>query len=98
MIIEAEINHIDLLQIDAEGYDYEIIKMIKFQKIRPSIIRYEHKHLSKKDFTECLELLVNNNYGILFEDSDITAYSMDWIRQRKEPTKEKDGHPDDLPK
>ena len=80
VIIEAEINHIDLLQIDAEGYDYEIIKMIKFQKIRPSIIRYEHKHLSKKDFTECLELLVNNNYRILFEDSDITAYSMDWIR------------------
>ena len=29
--------HLDLLQIDTEGFDFEIIKMINFDKIKPSI-------------------------------------------------------------
>ena len=74
LLVEQNVPQIDLLQIDAEGYDYEIIKMIDFQKIKPSIIRYEHKHLSKQDFDACLEYLIQNSYRILNEGSDITAY------------------------
>ena len=39
------VNNIDLLAIDAEGYDYEIIKSIDFDKHQPSLILFEHKHL-----------------------------------------------------
>ena len=74
LLVEQNVPQIDLLQIDAEGYDYEIIKMIDLQKIKPSIIRYEHKHLSKQDFDACLEYLIQNSYRILNEGSDITAY------------------------
>ena len=38
-------NHIDLLHIDTEGYDYEIIKSIDFDKHQPSLILFEHTHL-----------------------------------------------------
>ncbi|MCP4750551.1 MAG: FkbM family methyltransferase [Proteobacteria bacterium] len=74
LLVDQNVQHVDLLQIDAEGYDYEIIKMINFQKVKPSIIRYEYKHLSRQDFAACLEYLIQNGYRILHEDSDITAY------------------------
>ena len=74
LLVEQDVQQIDLLQIDAEGYDYEIIKMVDFQKTKPAIIRYEHKHLSKQDFDGCLEHLIRNGYRILHEDSDVTAY------------------------
>ena len=42
------VNNIDLLAIDAEGYDYELIKSIDFDKHQPSLIFFEHKHLGKR--------------------------------------------------
>ncbi len=64
---------IDLLQIDAEGWDYEIIRSIDFAKVRPRIIRYEHQVLSERDRNACLELLAGQGYRFLLEDADTTA-------------------------
>ena len=64
----------DLLQIDAEGHDFEIIKSIDFQSICPAIIRYEHMVLSESDRNECLEFLASYGYRFLLEDGDTTAY------------------------
>ena len=64
---------VDLLQIDAEGFDYEIIRGIDFQKMRPSIIRYEHMVLSETDRNACLELLGSHGYRFILEDVDTTA-------------------------
>ena len=38
---------VDILAIDTEGFDHEILKMVDFDKYRPSVIRYESKHLDK---------------------------------------------------
>ena len=35
----------DVIVIDAEGYDYKIIKTIDFKRIRPDLIIYEHRML-----------------------------------------------------
>jgi len=67
-------NHIDLLQIDAEGYDYEIIKMIDFERTKPSIIHFEHKHLSVTDLDECVDWLIKEGYRIGVDLYDLTAY------------------------
>ena len=40
------VNDISFILIDTEGYDYEIIKLIDFEKYKPSILIFEHKHLS----------------------------------------------------
>jgi FkbM family methyltransferase len=40
------IGELDLLVIDAEGYDYEIIKGIDFDRYRPRLLIYENSHLS----------------------------------------------------
>lgn len=68
-------DHIDLLQIDAEGYDYEIIKTIDFDRIKPAILRFEHEHLTDRDADECLEMLSSNGYRFVAERRDIIAYA-----------------------
>ena len=65
------IKKIDLLQIDAEGYDTEIIKMINFDIIKPTIIKYEH--LSSNDNVFIRHLLLKKGYNIINEGNDTIA-------------------------
>ena len=74
IIKEYKLKNIDLIFIDTEGYDYEIIKMIPFEKISPSIILFEHKHLSKKDFNESLKKLTNLGYKHFLTRDDFLFY------------------------
>ena len=46
---QYDVGRLDLLQIDTEGFDYEIIKMIDFNILKPNIIRYEYKHLTRRE-------------------------------------------------
>ena len=48
--------HVDLLQIDAEGADFAILKMVDFEHFRPSIVRYEQLHLEHGS-ERCAQLL-----------------------------------------
>ena len=74
LLEQAQASSIDLLQIDAEGADYEIIKAIDFSVIKPAIIRYEHMVLCERERNACLELLAEHGYRFLLEDADTTAY------------------------
>ncbi len=64
---------IDLLHIDTEGFDFEIIRSIRFDRVKPGIIRYEHSLLSDRDRNECLKLLAEQGYRFLLEDHDTIA-------------------------
>lgn len=62
----------DVLQIDTEGFDYEIIKTIPFDD-PPRIVHFETKHLSDSDFSACVETLVEQRYTFVFQRFDATA-------------------------
>lgn len=47
LLNKHNVKHIDLLQIDTEGFDGEIICSIDFSRIRPKYIRYEEKHIQR---------------------------------------------------
>ena len=64
---------VDLLQIDAEGCDYQIIRALDFAKVKPTVIRFEHAILSSRDRNACLALLAEQGYRFLLEDVDTTA-------------------------
>jgi len=64
---------LDLLQIDTEGYDYEIIKTIDFNKLKPTMISFESEHLSEEDYVECKALLKKHGYEIQKIDRDTVA-------------------------
>jgi FkbM family methyltransferase len=56
--------HVDILQIDTEGYDYVILKLFDFAKYRPAIVHYEHQHLSRADYDAAEALLRSHGYRI----------------------------------
>ncbi len=73
IINKYSVKKIDLLQIDTEGFDYEILKMIPFNQIKPRLIKYEYVHLAENYLIESLELLKNYGYKVYKEDGDIIA-------------------------
>jgi FkbM family methyltransferase len=73
LIDKYNVRKIDLLHIDAEGYDYEIIKMVAFDRIRPSMIYYESEHLRPEDKVSCEKMLVTNGYRLI-RAKDTFAY------------------------
>jgi FkbM family methyltransferase len=62
-----EFKKIDVLQIDVEGYDFEVLKMIDFDIIKPKIIRYEHMNLTESDYLKSINILKGYGY-ILFQE------------------------------
>ncbi len=60
----AGIDRIDLLQVDTEGYDFEILKMIDGAGLRPKVVRYESIHLSRRDRKDCSQFLLDRGYRI----------------------------------
>jgi len=67
------VSRIDLLQIDVEGYDFDIIKMFDFNQIKPKIIRFEHAHMAIKTRRECWNYLADWGYSLLTSGMDTLA-------------------------
>jgi FkbM family methyltransferase len=74
LLVKHKLSHLDLLQIDTEGYDFEIIKTINFSSLKPSMISFESEHLSIEDAAGCITLLTNNGYKIMQQGRDTIAY------------------------
>jgi FkbM family methyltransferase len=64
---------IDLLQIDAEGNDYDIIHSIDYRRIKPTILRYEHLLMSHRQKNACMALLEGHGYRFIVEENDTLA-------------------------
>jgi FkbM family methyltransferase len=68
----------DFLQIDAEGFDYEVLKAAEIGRYRPSFINYEHEHLSERDQQQSWRLLKGLGYNIFTHGKgDTAAYLLD---------------------
>jgi hypothetical protein len=64
LLKQNRIGKIDWLQIDTEGFDYEVIKMFNIEQTKPTVISYENMHLSEEDKNSCINYLVINNYQV----------------------------------
>jgi FkbM family methyltransferase len=73
IIHEHSLEELSLLQVDTEGYDYEIIKMIDFDAIKPSVIKFEHAHLGKAHKRELSNLLQKHGYNVYKTHEDFIA-------------------------
>jgi FkbM family methyltransferase len=65
---------IDLLQIDAEGNDFEIIKLFHQGGRRAHIVHFEHKHLSRRELADCAGFLIERGYVVGLDGGDSIAY------------------------
>ena len=70
----GDAERVDLLEVDAEGYDLELLKAFDFARFAPAIVRFEHAHLSRREWDEAVALLHRHGYRVVQEEHDTTAY------------------------
>ena len=64
---------LDALMIDTEGFDYDIVRQIDFDRSRPGIIVYEHTHLSEQQRADLIGKLQDSGYDVTQYDEDTLA-------------------------
>jgi len=74
---EENVNHVEFLKIDTEGFDLNIMKQLHKTNIRPDKIKFEIEHSSKEDYEEIINLFssdysskLTKNDCYLFRHSD----------------------------
>jgi FkbM family methyltransferase len=72
LLLKNKLSKVDFLQIDAEGFDYEIIKSIDLIRQRPTIINYERVLLGDQQ-AECVALLRRHGYVVADHSIDTLA-------------------------
>jgi FkbM family methyltransferase len=70
----AGLARVDLIQIDAEGYDWPIIRSIDFERLRPRILRFEYRHMRPREADACLSFLAERGFRFIMETRDIIAH------------------------
>lgn len=73
---QHDIESIDLLHIDTEGYDFEILKTVDWDRFRPAMVIYEHLHLDDGDRAAARTFLTTRGYGCLQEHMDTWCVDM----------------------
>ena len=73
LIAKHEVKNVHILQIDTEGYDFEIIKMIDTKILHPDIISFEIDHLNEQDKENCVSFLKNMQYQVVICGRDAIA-------------------------
>src|SRR6516162_7666049 len=66
LVRKYSMSHIDVLQIDAEGYDYDVLKTLDLSEVSPLIIQFEHGQLTPQKISSAVEYLNSHGYRILY--------------------------------
>lgn len=74
LLARRQVRHVDVYLIDAEGFDYEILKQIDLQNDRPLMIILEVAHLSPDDKSACNRLLEHAGYCLKQVTGDLLAF------------------------
>ena len=74
LVKRHRIAKLDVLQIDTEGFDYQIIRMTLAIGLLPNLIHFEHRHLSPTDGSKCYHQLAPLGYRFAVSEHDVLAY------------------------
>lgn len=67
------LDHVDLVQIDTEGYDREILELIDYERFAPSLVIFEHLHLDREARDACRALLAGHGFDQVSDGMDTIA-------------------------
>jgi FkbM family methyltransferase len=74
LLRKYNVSKFDFLQVDTEGFDYEVLKMAEIETYRPSLINYEHEHLSAEDKQASWDYLKGLDYNLFTHEGETAAY------------------------
>jgi FkbM family methyltransferase len=55
---------VDIVQIDVEGFDAQVVRMLDFNILEPHIVQFEHRFLSPSDHVDVVDILLSNGYKV----------------------------------
>lgn len=61
---------LDLLQVDAEGADGYVLSLFPFEQIKPAIVQWEIKNMTRQQQEETLDLLGGHGYLVARANSE----------------------------
>jgi FkbM family methyltransferase len=64
------LERLDLVLIDTEGFDWEIVRQIDLERLRPRLLVYEHYHLGPGEREACRAHLRRAGYEVMEEHFD----------------------------
>jgi FkbM family methyltransferase len=64
------IDRLDLVQIDTEGYDAEVLRLVDLARLRPAVVIYEHLHLAPGERDATRQLLADHGYRQVSDGMD----------------------------
>lgn len=76
LLIKNRVIKVDVFSIDVEGYDYQVIKQINFEKIEPELIFFEYAYLNPDEKEKCFSLLKEKGYIIEDIGDQITGIAI----------------------
>ncbi len=65
---------IDLLQVDTEGFDFEVLKLFDLSTRKIPLVHFEHRHLSRNDKYDCFDHLARLGYRLQMAGDNAVAY------------------------
>jgi FkbM family methyltransferase len=74
LLAKANGQTVDVLKIDAEGYDLEILKNTDLAHLSPKLILAEHANLSRQDKIEMANILLDHGYRVCMTSLDMLGY------------------------
>lgn len=82
LLAKHDVETIDFLQIDTEGFDFQILKMFDIGKWRPLAINLEFYCLPLEERLEIFEMLTKHGYVWKFTGMDLLAVDGERISKR----------------
>lgn len=85
LLVSYPLPRVDVLQIDTEGFDYQILKQWDFARQRPVIINLEFARLNEAEKKATTDLLLAEGYSISLQHLDLLALHKDLLGSLKRP-------------
>jgi FkbM family methyltransferase len=64
------VEHIDFVQVDTEGFDFEILKLVDFARYRPALVQFEELHMDDETRREVRAYLASHGYEAIGNGMD----------------------------
>lgn len=81
LVEKYKLENFEILQVDTEGYDWQVLQTLDLSKVRPVIIQFEHGHLSPNDIGRIISHLNSHDYFVYYggHQSDSVAMRHDLL-------------------
>lgn len=83
LVADLGLTKVDLLQVDAEGFDAEVVRMALKMSTPPDCINFEHVHLRREDRQPLFDLLKARGYLLSYDVWNILAMQMPVLEELK---------------